>query len=152
MYRHSDGTFAAPVYVRPVGFTVIEGLLGYHLPEMLDAYDVRVYLNPPEDLRRRWKVQRDCSRRGYDRSGTGRARSTRAGLRGVHPAPAPATAKAAIALGGQGLRADSIAGQADASSSPTAEIEATRPLDTQQRTMSRIERMPVTSAPSITIT
>ncbi len=28
-------------------------------------YDVRVYLNPPEDLRRVWKVQRDCSRRGY---------------------------------------------------------------------------------------
>jgi phosphoribulokinase len=26
---------------------------------------VRVFLNPPEDLRRRWKVQRDCTRRGY---------------------------------------------------------------------------------------
>jgi phosphoribulokinase len=44
---------------------VIEGLLGYHLYEMRDIYDVRVFLNPPEDLRRRWKVQRDCSRRGY---------------------------------------------------------------------------------------
>jgi phosphoribulokinase len=32
---------------------------------MRDVYDVRVFLNPPEDLRRRWKVQRDCSRRGY---------------------------------------------------------------------------------------
>jgi phosphoribulokinase len=51
--------------VRPERFTVIEGLLGYYLPEMRDIYDVRVYLNPPEDLRRRWKVQRDCSRRGY---------------------------------------------------------------------------------------
>jgi phosphoribulokinase len=28
-------------------------------------FDVRVYLNPPEDIRRRWKVARDCSRRGY---------------------------------------------------------------------------------------
>ncbi|MDQ6731206.1 MAG: phosphoribulokinase [Actinomycetota bacterium] len=65
VYRHSDGTFAAPVYVQPRGFMVIEGLLGYYLPEMLDVYDVRVYLNPPEDLRRQWKVQRDCSRRGY---------------------------------------------------------------------------------------
>jgi phosphoribulokinase len=65
VYRHSDGTFAPAVYVRPERFTVIEGLLGYYLPEMLDVYDVRVYLNPPEDLRRRWKVQRDCSRRGY---------------------------------------------------------------------------------------
>ena len=44
---------------------MIEGLLGYHLPEMRDVYDVRVFLNPPEDLRRQWKVQRDCSRRGY---------------------------------------------------------------------------------------
>jgi hypothetical protein len=24
-----------------------------------------VFLNPPDELRRRWKVQRDCSRRGY---------------------------------------------------------------------------------------
>jgi phosphoribulokinase len=65
VYRHQDGTFGPPVYVRAERFTVIEGLLGYHLPEMRDIYDVRVYLNPPEDLRRRWKVQRDCSRRGY---------------------------------------------------------------------------------------
>jgi phosphoribulokinase len=65
VYRHQDGTFGTPVYVRPERFTVIEGLLGYYLPEMLDVYDVRVYLNPPEELRRRWKVQRDCSRRGY---------------------------------------------------------------------------------------
>jgi phosphoribulokinase len=65
VYRHQDGTFGAPVYVQPERFTLIEGLLGYHLPEMRDVYDVRVFLNPPEDLRRRWKVARDCSRRGY---------------------------------------------------------------------------------------
>jgi phosphoribulokinase len=65
VYRHQDGTFAPPVYVRPERFTIIEGLLGYHLPQMRDVFDVRVFLDPPEDLRRRWKVQRDCSRRGY---------------------------------------------------------------------------------------
>jgi len=65
VYRHRDGTFGAPVYVSPGRFTVIEGLLGYYLPEMREVYDVRVFLNPPEDLRRRWKVQRDCTRRGY---------------------------------------------------------------------------------------
>ena len=65
VYRHNDGTFGPPEYVQPARFTLIEGLLGYHLPEMCDAYDVRVFLNPPEELRRRWKVQRDCSRRGY---------------------------------------------------------------------------------------
>ena len=65
VYQHADGTFGPPTYVKPHGFTVIEGLLGYHTEEMRDCYDVRVYLAPPEDLRRKWKVQRDCSRRGY---------------------------------------------------------------------------------------
>ncbi len=65
VYRHQDGSFGPPTYVRPGRFTVIEGLLGYYLHEMREIYDVRVFLNPPETLRRRWKVQRDCSRRGY---------------------------------------------------------------------------------------
>ena len=33
--------------------------------EMREAYDVRVYLDPPESLRRKWKVDRDCAKRGY---------------------------------------------------------------------------------------
>ncbi len=65
VYSHSDGTFGAPEYVVPKRFAVVEGLLGYHTEPLCDVYDVRVYLAPPEDLRRRWKVQRDCSRRGY---------------------------------------------------------------------------------------
>jgi phosphoribulokinase len=65
VYRHNDGTFGPPVYVQAERFMIIEGLLGYYLPEMRDMYDVRLFLNPPEEVRRRWKVQRDCSRRGY---------------------------------------------------------------------------------------
>jgi phosphoribulokinase len=65
VYRHQDGTFGPPVYVKPARFTVVEGLLGFYSPAMREAYDVRLFLNPPEDLRRRWKVRRDCSRRGY---------------------------------------------------------------------------------------
>jgi phosphoribulokinase len=68
VYRHTDGTFGAPVYVRPRAFAVVEGLLGYHTPALLECYDVRVFLAPPEALRRRWKVDRDCSRRGYTTS------------------------------------------------------------------------------------
>jgi phosphoribulokinase len=65
VYRHADGTFGPPQYVEPHAFAVVEGLLGYHTDELCDVYDVRVYLAPPEDLRRRWKVDRDCTRRGY---------------------------------------------------------------------------------------
>src|SRR3954468_9236522 len=65
VYRHQDGTFGPAVYVEPRQFTVVEGLLGYHTQTLRDSFDVRVFLAPPEDLRRQWKVQRDCSRRGY---------------------------------------------------------------------------------------
>jgi phosphoribulokinase len=65
VYRHKDGTFGPAEYVEPRQFTVVEGLLGYHTPTLRDSFDVRVFLAPPEELRRHWKVQRDCSRRGY---------------------------------------------------------------------------------------
>jgi phosphoribulokinase len=65
VYRHDEGTFAPAEYLRPAQFTIVEGLLGFHTAAMRDTYDVRVFLDPPDDLRRRWKVQRDCSRRGY---------------------------------------------------------------------------------------
>jgi phosphoribulokinase len=65
VYQHKGGTFGPPVYTKPNQFTLIEGLLGYHTPELRECYDVRVFLAPPEELRRAWKVQRDCSRRGY---------------------------------------------------------------------------------------
>jgi phosphoribulokinase len=65
VYRHRDGTLAPAEYVVPTQFTVVEGMLGFHTAAMRETYDVRLFLEPPEDLRRRWKVQRDCSRRGY---------------------------------------------------------------------------------------
>ena len=65
VYQHSDGTLGPPAYLTPARFVVAEGLLVNHTRELREMFDVRVYLNPPEELRRRWKVARDCSRRGY---------------------------------------------------------------------------------------
>jgi phosphoribulokinase len=65
VYHHTDGTFGAPEYLAPGPFLVTEGLLAFYSKELCEMFDVRVYLDPPEDLRRQWKVQRDCSRRGY---------------------------------------------------------------------------------------
>jgi phosphoribulokinase len=64
-YKHGDGTFGRPDYVKPQSFILIEGLLGYHTTELASLFDVRVYLNPPEELRREWKVKRDTTKRGY---------------------------------------------------------------------------------------
>jgi phosphoribulokinase len=65
VYRHTDGTFGPPVYMTPARFVLAEGLLINHTTELQEMFDIRVYLNPPEDVRRHWKVARDCSRRGY---------------------------------------------------------------------------------------
>jgi phosphoribulokinase len=65
VYRHEDGTFGAPVRIDPKQFSVVDGLLGYYTDDLRKLYDVRLFLAPPEELRRRWKVQRDCSRRNY---------------------------------------------------------------------------------------
>jgi phosphoribulokinase len=65
VYSHVDGKFKAPEYFKPGRFLVTEGLHAFATAEMRDMFDVRVYLDPPEELRRHWKVQRDCSRRGY---------------------------------------------------------------------------------------
>jgi phosphoribulokinase len=68
VYRHTDGTFGPPVVIRPGTFAVAEGLLGYLTAEMREQYDVRVFLKPPESMRRKWKVARDTARRGYHTS------------------------------------------------------------------------------------
>ncbi|PAX53807.1 phosphoribulokinase, partial [Brunnivagina elsteri] len=65
IYSHKTGTFAAPEYIKPNKFVIIEGLLGYSTRGARDCYDVRVYLAPPEPLRAKWKVKRDTLKRGY---------------------------------------------------------------------------------------
>jgi phosphoribulokinase len=65
VYSHQDGTFQPPAYVKPSTFLVMEGLLNFHTETLRSLHDVRVTLAPPEELRRAWKVKRDCTRRGY---------------------------------------------------------------------------------------
>jgi phosphoribulokinase len=65
IYSHHSGTFAAPEYIKPAKFVIVEGLLGYSTRAARDCYDVKVYLAPPEDLRTKWKVKRDTQKRGY---------------------------------------------------------------------------------------
>lgn len=64
-YDHSLGDFGPPQYIVPKPFLIVEGLLGMYRQEMRNAYSVCVFLNPPEELRRRWKIRRDTLRRGY---------------------------------------------------------------------------------------
>ncbi|MBD2040814.1 phosphoribulokinase [Microcoleus sp. FACHB-672] len=65
IYNHTTGEFDPPEYIKPSKFVIVEGLLGYSTLGARDAYDVKVYLAPPEFLRAKWKVKRDTMKRGY---------------------------------------------------------------------------------------
>jgi phosphoribulokinase len=65
VYDHANGTLGRPELVEPRPFVIVEGLLPLHTKLMRACFDVTVYVDPPEALRRRWKVQRDCAERCY---------------------------------------------------------------------------------------
>ena len=67
VYDHDTGKLARPELVVPKEFVVIEGLLPLHTKLECACFDVTVYLNPPEEIRREWKIKRDTAQRGYTR-------------------------------------------------------------------------------------
>jgi phosphoribulokinase len=65
VYNHGNGRLERPVLVEPREIVVAEGLLPLSTKVSRACFDVRVYLDPPEAVRRVWKVNRDTSKRGY---------------------------------------------------------------------------------------
>lgn len=65
VYDHARGTLERPRRVEPRQYIIIEGMLGYSSRALRDCYDVKVFLEPEEELRVKWKVARDCAERGY---------------------------------------------------------------------------------------
>jgi phosphoribulokinase len=65
VYNHGTGTLDRPVLVEPKEFVIAEGLLPLHTRLARACFDVTVFLDPPEEIRRRWKVKRDVAKRGY---------------------------------------------------------------------------------------
>jgi phosphoribulokinase len=65
VYDHSTGQLVRPVLVEPRDFVLVEGLLPLHTKLARACFDITVYLDPPEQIRRKWKVRRDCAERGY---------------------------------------------------------------------------------------
>jgi phosphoribulokinase len=65
VYDHATGELTRPEYVKPREVVIVEGLLGFHTAVMRQFFDVKVFLQPPEPLRRVWKMRRDTQKRGY---------------------------------------------------------------------------------------
>lgn len=64
-YDHATGTFTRPDYVEPREFVFVEGLHPLATKLLGACFDVKVFLDPPEEVRRGWKIARDTAERGY---------------------------------------------------------------------------------------
>jgi phosphoribulokinase len=65
VYDHATGLLTRPEYVEPKPYVIVEGLLCYNTRGLRDCFDVKLYLEPDERLRERWKLERDVLARGY---------------------------------------------------------------------------------------
>ena len=65
IYDHGTGLLTRPELIEPAEFVIVEGLLPLHSKLSRICCDVTVYLDPPEDVRRKWKIDRDTGKRGY---------------------------------------------------------------------------------------
>lgn len=67
VYDHASGLLARPELVTPTQIVIVEGLLPLSTKLARACFDVTVYLDPPEEIRREWKCRRDIDKRGYTR-------------------------------------------------------------------------------------
>jgi phosphoribulokinase len=65
VYDHSTGALVRPELVEPAEFVIVEGLFPLWSKLSRACFDVTVFLDPPEEIRRGWKVARDTAKRGY---------------------------------------------------------------------------------------
>ena len=65
-YDHETGKMSRPKLVRSNDFVIASGLHALYLPTLRNLYNLSIYLNIDEDLRRHFKVQRDVYQRGHD--------------------------------------------------------------------------------------
>lgn len=64
-YDHDRGRFTDPVLLRPNDFIAIVGLHPFYLASQRQVLHLKVFVDPSEELRRKWKVARDVKARGY---------------------------------------------------------------------------------------
>jgi uridine kinase len=65
MYDHATGRFTNPQEVDSSEYIVFSGLHSLSLDAMRRVFDLKVFLDPDEGLRLRWKLLRDQQERGY---------------------------------------------------------------------------------------
>lgn len=65
VYDHRTGTLRDSELVAPTGLVIAYGMLTLTPPSLADLFDLTIYLDPDDSLRRRWRLERDVRLRGY---------------------------------------------------------------------------------------
>lgn len=63
-YDHSTGRMTGSFNLKSNDFIIVSGLHALYIPIMRECYDLSVYLNIDEGLRRHFKIERDVQKRG----------------------------------------------------------------------------------------
>ena len=64
-YDHITGRFTKPRRIKFNDVIIVSGLHALLLPALRERYDVRVFLDMDEELRRHYKIRRDVGERGH---------------------------------------------------------------------------------------
>ncbi|MBT8544353.1 uridine kinase [Polynucleobacter paneuropaeus] len=64
-YDHDTGKMSIPVNVSSNDVIIASGLHALYLPILRECYDLKIYLDIDEDLRKYFKINRDVNLRGY---------------------------------------------------------------------------------------
>jgi uridine kinase len=66
-YDHDTGKFTKEKRFKTGNLVIFEGLHSFYIKQMRDLYDLKIFVNPSEKLRKQWKIDRDTKKRGYSK-------------------------------------------------------------------------------------
>lgn len=64
-YDHKTGKMSKPLRIDSNDFIIASGLHALYLPVLRECYNLKIYLDIDEDLRRHFKIKRDVHQRGH---------------------------------------------------------------------------------------
>lgn len=66
-YDHSTGKFTEPSNVYPNKIIVFEGLHPFYISAKRNLFDLKIFVEPEQNLRLHWKISRDILKRDYSK-------------------------------------------------------------------------------------
>jgi len=66
IYDHTTGKIVGPVPFKSAPVLIVEGLHPFYTDKLLELSDLKIFVDPSRNVKRRWKIRRDCKERGYN--------------------------------------------------------------------------------------